>query len=448
LILDNIACADVHSYLETLPEESVDLVVTSPPYWGLRDYGVEGQVWGGDPDCDHAWGEPLDHGNRGTRGGSGSDPKELAFAGTSSSGTVCATCGAWRGCLGLEPHPQQYITHLATIFDLIFKILKKTGSAYLNLGDTYYSSSGWNKPVSDETSTLEGGKMHRGPLSRRGHESNWLQPKQLLLIPSRVAVALQERGWILRNDIIWHKPNHMPSSVKDRLTNSYEHVYHFVKSKKYWYDLDAIRVPHKYLDQPPGNKIIEPTRTPAAQWNPSKRARPSRQQSFNPKGKNPGDTYHGKFSENETHEAFGSPRARTQRLKWANGSNAFGGDRGNRARTHDVKKLHRDGNGVYHPKGGNPGDFWNISTKPFREAHFATFPEALVERIVKSSCPEGGVVLDPFIGSGTTALVARKLNRHYLGCDLNQEYVDMANKRLMKIPERLERFIQKSGVLK
>ncbi|GAI31025.1 unnamed protein product, partial [marine sediment metagenome] len=164
----------------------------------------------------------------------------------------CSKCGAWYGQLGLEPHPNMYIDHLVMICREIRRVLKKSGSFYLNLGDTYCGSGcGTNDYRTEKSKSIQGiGKNKNlyktgGISAKLKYDSCWLQPKQLMLMSSRVAIALQDDGWILRNDIIWHKPNPMPSSVKDRLNNTFEHVFHFVKSKKYYYDLDAIRIPHK-----------------------------------------------------------------------------------------------------------------------------------------------------------------------------------------------------------
>lgn len=184
-------CGDCVEAMKTLQDATVDMVMFSPPYWGLRDYGIEGQI-------------------------------------------------------GLEPHPSEWIGKMVSVCKEIRRVLKKSGSMYLNVGDTYYGQHGHDK-----------GKLRFGKpnVPYKGHsypeinfsnlKSNWLQPKQLLGMPWRLAIALQEESWILRNAIVWHKPNPMPSSVKDRLNNTYEFIFHFVKNRRYYYDLDAIRQPHK-----------------------------------------------------------------------------------------------------------------------------------------------------------------------------------------------------------
>ena len=194
-LLGKIHSADAGKFIGKLPDRSIDFVMTSPPYWGLRDYGVKGQI-------------------------------------------------------GLEKHPQEYIDKLVSLFSDLRRVLKPHGSLFLNLGDTYCSMKG-------SCVNAGGGKCSipqpayrqlarkKNPNRMLRQDGGWLQPKQLLMIPSRIAIAMQQDGWVLRNDIIWYKPNGLPSSVKDRLTNRYEHVFHFVKSRRYYYDLDAIRIPHK-----------------------------------------------------------------------------------------------------------------------------------------------------------------------------------------------------------
>jgi DNA modification methylase len=202
----------------------------------------------------------------------------------------------------------------------------------------------------------------------------------LALIPSRVAIALQDDGWILRNDICWYKPNGLPSSVKDRLTNRWEHIFHFVKQKKYYYDLDAIREPLKA-------STIKRIRN---------RVR--------------------------LHERTGRPFTEKSKYFTADcsqfGANGF----------LSGKSLGK----LLDFKGGNPGDFWSISVKPLSMCHFAVYPEELCIKPIKSSCPPGGIVFDMFAGSGTTLAVAKKLGRRFIGCELNPNYVRLAEKRLKK----------------
>lgn len=232
-----------------LDDNSIDVVITSPPYWGLRDYGVK-SIFGGDPNCKHDFSEydaKLLHENRQNLDGGtiGNDKfrKKLHGFGNAKAG-FCSKCDAWYGQLGLEPHPQMFIDHLVMICREIKRVLKKSGSFYLNLGDTYGShtskrSGQFGKEIKEGFDDIFTQKR-----TKIGFSDDFIMEKNLLMIPSRVVIALQDDGWILRNDIIWHKPNPMPSSCKDRLNTTFEHVFHFVRSRKYYYDLDAIREPH------------------------------------------------------------------------------------------------------------------------------------------------------------------------------------------------------------
>jgi site-specific DNA-methyltransferase (adenine-specific) len=227
-------CLDL---LKEMPDESIDVVVTSPPYWALRDYGSEPVVWGGDPGCTHSW---EDH-TEPARGGVG----ETANVGANKDGEAnnrghptttqyCTKCGAWRGQLGLEPSPYEYIDHLITIFDEVKRVLKPTGACWVNIGDTYstFSNAGLHGNLDNPKSAdgLEVGNNLKKNIARYGFPS-----KTLIQIPSRFAIAMTDRGWILRNEIIWQKANCMPTSVKDRFTVDFEKFYFFTKSPKYYF---------------------------------------------------------------------------------------------------------------------------------------------------------------------------------------------------------------------
>lgn len=285
--------------------------MTSPPYWRLRDYGVDGQM-------------------------------------------------------GLEPDFHEYIQRIAEISKEVWRVLRKDGSCYLNLGDTYGGSCAGRGDVGLFQNHRR--KKVAESMYSTAKPQRKIRPKCLLGIPWRIALALIDDGWILRNDIIWHKPNSMPSSAKDRLTNTYEHVFHFVKSKKYYYNLDAIRVPHetRYLDSISTRKYV-------------------------------------------AHE----PR-HFQLLSMGIG---HGG--------HTGKTIRHD-----HPLGKNPGDLWQINTKPHPFVHFAVYPEELCVRPILASSRIGDIVLDPFMGSGTTGVVAKILSRNFIGIDIKKEYVEIARKRL------------------
>lgn len=323
--------------LKTLPDQSVYCVVTSPPYWGLRDYGEETlSIWGGDPECEHEWREY-------TRPAGGGHPSDTAQVGNTkrdvqriygAKAAFCIHCGAWRGQIGLEPTPDMYIEHLVGVFREIRRVLRDDGTVWLNLGDSYVGG---------------------GRVGNKG-----LKPKDLVGIPWRVAFALQADGWYLRSDIIWAKPNAMPESVKDRCTKAHEYIFLLAKSRKYYYDAEAIR-----------------------------------EENSNPRRKN-----------------------------YTAGSRSRGinPDRND----NDLWKRSKD----FKSNGRNKRSVWTVPTKPYPEAHFATYPEELINPCILAGCPRGGIVLDPFFGSGTTGVVALKNGRDFIGIELNPEYIELAEKRL------------------
>ncbi len=294
--------------MRTLPDQSINCCVTSPPYFGLRDYGQDGQI-------------------------------------------------------GLEETPEAFVARLVDVFREVKRVLKDDGTLWLNLGDSYAGSgkganpdgtvhhSALNAKQGTHKGTIEGNKK-----PQKAHEIG-LKPKDLIGIPWMVAFALRADGWYLRQDIIWHKPNPMPESVTDRCTKSHEYIFLLSKSKQYYYDHEAIK-----------QESIEPVRV---------------------REKNNGES------------------AVDTKMR------GHGGNCGN------------DGM-------ANKRSVWTVTTKPFKEAHFATYPEDLIVDCIKAGCPDGGIVLDPFMGAGTTALVARKLNRLYVGFELNPEYIRIAKNRIQK----------------
>lgn len=541
-MLGRIHCADAATFISKLPDESIDFVMTSPPYWGLRDYGVEGQI-------------------------------------------------------GLERHPQEYIDRLVVVFHDLKRVLKPHGSFYLNLGDTYCSMKGscFNAGGSARSIPQAAYKQLAGaanPNRMLKADGRWLQPKQLLMIPTRMAVALQEDGWILRNDIIWYKPNGLPNGVKDRLVNKYEHVFHFVKIRRYYYNLDAIRVPHMTGNPPeknPGDVVAARGKSAGLRKIGAMRSPPDafKPVTFHPLGTDPSNLVqvNGQLFPRGQNPAcrYGSHRNKWTRWRKAEeGVNSFGCRKADKPRTinacgknpgdiyvgdeetfefwkaavlDEYARIGRIGpkrfsgkhelveegaasfrallnsgrarNAVYaiiegspvsdelkqrlknwwHDHGGhwlgrNPGDFWEISTRPFPEAHFAVYPEELCVRPILSSCPalvckacgktptpvvrrpacgnvgdwrsrvkergmpvaravahragdhaglpgrsrerqaagcrscgchapfQSGIVFDPFAGAGTTLVMAKKLGRRWLGCDLNPKYLQIARRRL------------------
>ena len=404
--IDTIIQGDALTRLKELPSESVDCCITSPPYFGLRDYGVEGQI-------------------------------------------------------GLEESPEAYVSKLVEVFREVRRVLKKEGTLWLNLGDSYAGSWGnsGHRPELDHTSSYQRGKkteyFSRGGWDQRrevppNQKVAGCKPKDLIGIPWTVAFALRADGWWLRSDIIWHKPNCMPESCKDRPTKSHEYMFLLSKSKKYYYDAEVI------------SEDAINTKMP---------------------GKNMRDT----------RETYGPQN---------------GGNSGLR----DLKQRYKNGDW---PTKRNKRTVWTVATKPFAEAHFATFPPALIEPCIlagtseRGVCPECGkawvrqikstggrdwhndkmvskgipgeilgdggykrgqsatqlndtkqhvtigwlpscqcsrdpvpaVVIDPFFGAGTTGLVAKKLGRHYIGIELNEAYIGMAQKRIAAAPMRLDNWM-------
>lgn len=278
VLRNQVICDDALSALRKMPADIVDVIVTSPPYFGQRDYGHPNQ-------------------------------------------------------LGIEKTPEDYIKKLVGILTECNRVLKGSGTLWLNLGDKY----------------------------QRG---------QLLGMPWRVALALQASGWILRSDIIWHKPNAMPSSVKNRLTTDHEYLFMFSKSTAYYFDADAIREPHV---------------------------------TFTEKSRMMGGRNH-----------FGK-----------RGSTPENGKNGGSPNLHNARWDQ-----AFHPKGRNKRTVWEIPLSKFPEAHFAVYPEKLVLPCILAGSKEGGLVLDPFLGSGTTAVVALKERRCYIGIDCNEEYCHLARDRI------------------
>ncbi len=446
---------DCLEVLKTLQKESIDLVVTSPPYWNLRDYRTEPVVFDGQPHCRHKWSietKSSDLRFRGKNSGVGNHANPEIWNGN-GKGYLCSICGAWKGQLGQEPSPELFIKHLLDVFDLVKPILKNTGSVFINLADTY-SNSGSNS----QTHHASFGKLTESGYKTKGHRAKGLPSKCLCLIPERFALGMIERGWIIRNKIVWHKPNHVPESVKDRLTKSYELIYHFVKQKKYYYNLNGIREPHKesskervlravsnshkYAGTPYGGGINKPRpnrRTkilsdqaeifgsPRARYHREHNTSVSQYQyserdylvvNLHPKGKNPGDMWE------IPEERADSLKIRTLKTKFDDtGLNAS-------SLTRSRDRYRSEGVPEGHPLGKNPGDLWSITTKPFKGAHFAVFPPDIPRKCIIAACPDNGVVLDPFAGSGTTLKAAKELGRKAIGIELNPEYGKIIQNRL------------------
>lgn len=391
--------------LSNISPESIDLIVTSPPYFGLRNYG-EGSVcvWDANPECEHDWSVQVGKGGRVKRE-QDVDPKfrrELRSNNPMQQiySYFCSKCGGWRGQLGSEPTLQLYLNHMLQITQGLHRVLKPSGSFYLNIGDSYSGSNG------------AGGDYGSGG-RREGQEGGYavgdsgVPRKSMCDVPHRLAIRMvDEQRWIKRNSVIWEKTNAMPSSVQDRFSCKYEYVFFFTKSPKYYFNLDAVRIPHQHPNEVAYRKQLR---------------RGRRYNSKDPyRGNMP---YGGKFTgmcESEA-EGFGSPRARNLRkqdnVPGRNNSTYKGFNERWRADTHEGR-------------GKNPGDVWHIPTKPNPLAHWAIFPERLVKPPILSSSPPLGVVLDPFGGSGTTAVAARELGRNSICVEVNQQFEPLWRQRL------------------
>jgi len=412
--LDKIICGDAIDVLKQIPDNSIDVIITSPPYWKLRDYGEETcKIWDGYPNCEHEWGYEISKKIRGSfenanvgSNKKGFQPKEL------KQGQFCKKCNAWYGQLGLEPHPQMYINHLIQIFHELKRVLKPTGSFWLNIGDTYCGGGVGQKDTGKAVYTANEFRKTQF----RDFDGKWLQPKQLMLIPSRVAIALQEDGWILRNDVIWRKLNPMPSSVEDRLNTTYEHLFHFVKNDKtiLWRHRKTKEWTHK---RPTDKSIVV---CPLCKG----------------KKKVIDNGYFGDI-EIECPECNGNGKVwiwkgfdyyydldliREEHSQAGIQRNKYG------MRRHYLAPWRNfDAGEFLHPLGKNPGDVFDIPTEPFSEAHFAIFPMALIDKPLRATLPKDGIVLDPFGGRGTVGRWCRKNWGHYIIIDINPKYCEMAD---------------------
>lgn len=287
--------------MRSLPDCSVQCAVTSPPYFGLRDYGNPRSVWGGQVDHCHDF----------------------------SDQNYCK-CGAWHGCFGLEPSLKQYVANSVEIYSEVFRLLKDDGTLWLNIGDSF------NAAGRSGQGTREGFKQGTNRASAIGADHvrascDELKPKDLLGVPWRVALALQEAGWYLRCDVIWHKPNCMTESAKDRPTRAHEYIFLLSKAERYYYDAEAVK--------------------------------------------------------ERSRQGSGEPRR-------------------------------------------NRRSVWEINSANFDGAHFATFPPELIEPCILAGSPVGGLILDPFNGSGTTGEASLLNGRNYLGLEISPEYCELSKPRL------------------
>jgi site-specific DNA-methyltransferase (cytosine-N4-specific) len=426
--------------LKQIPDNSIDTIITSPPYWGLRKYPDSANIiWDGDSNCEHEFEletqkDPMD------RGGSGiHDNPKKEFTGArcwemkSVKSGFCKKCGAWFGQLGLEPTLELYIKHLLQITAELKRVLKPTGVMFWNQGDSYIGSlQGYGvkdpnyKPTGfQDARTQEQYVSHyqRPPLA----DYKKLPPKCMALQNYRLILKMiDEQGWILRNSIIWHKPNHLPESCKDRFSRAYEPIFMLVKSKKYFFNLDAVREPLKSFTEQRKHdmeriikhgKFLNPVTLGYDSKflkNPSALAG-----SFNYRVREAKKGHFGKIGVKASEEEMKKYDNQGKLTK----HDIAVGRIGNFSYTDSLHEV------PYNLLGKNPGDVWTINTEPFPEAHFATFPTELVRRCIKAGCPENGIVLDPFVGSGTTIKVAIEERRYCIGIDVVEDYCKMAIKR-------------------
>lgn len=308
---DTIINRDALYALRELPEESVHCCVTSPPYYALRDYGLDMQI-------------------------------------------------------GREDTPEQYIDRLTEVFRELRRVLRSDGTLWLNIADTYCGTG--NKGYHADPKNPKG---RNGQQIARNNRVSGCKQKDLIGIPWLLAFALRADGWYLRSDIIWQKENPMPESVKDRCARCYEHIFLFSKSKKYFFDYKAISEP------------IAPATAERLK-----------------RGMKGGNKYGKPVPGQPQPQSINRPREHGE-IKDA-----------------DINPLR------------NKRDVWKINTVPFKGGHYAAYPPKLVETCLLAGCPEGGIVLDPFMGSGTTGMVASQMGRHFVGIELNPEYTELAYKRI------------------
>ena len=324
----NILVGDVRDQLRTLADDSIHCCVTSPPYWGLRDYGVEGQI-------------------------------------------------------GLEASPAEFIATMVEVFEEVRRVLRPDGTCWINMGDSYNGTNARSANVRDD-----------GSMSFRSAQSGTrypgLKPKDLCMMPHRLAIALQDAGWWVRQDIVWSKPNPMPESVTDRCTKSHEYIFLLSKSERYFIDPEGMKEPAVT------NDMRRPYGSPGAN-------------ALDPRGK----------------QGEGKMRSKAQSFK-RDGSKREQTIPGQAYGTHRPDREES----TYDTATRNRRSVWTMTAQPFKDAHFATFPPELPETCIKAGCPIGGTVLDPFFGAGTTGLVADRLQRDCIGIELNPAYAEIARKRI------------------
>lgn len=343
-----IYCGDAIEELQRIESGTVDCCVTSPPYYGLRDYGVQGQI-------------------------------------------------------GMENTPEEYINRLVDVFREVRRVLKDDGTLWVNIGDSYASDRGGTHQPAETIAGGEHGFTKNGSRVNRGRSDMYsptrnaraigLKDKDMIGIPWMLAFALREDGWYLRQDIIWHKPNPMPESVKDRCTKSHEYIFLLSKSKRYYFDSEAIR-----------EKAVSTDPRPSALVR-------AREKEYATKDRVNPDAYRKKGTK------FGGVK--------------YGDNAAQEFRTKSGKE--------YTPtRKRNKRDVWTVTTKPFKGAHFAVFPKDLIMPCIAAGSRKDGIVLDPFAGSGTTGVVSYEMGRRFIGIELNEEYCRLSEDRINGAQMRIE----------
>lgn len=416
----NESCFDTMTRMD---DNSIHCCITSPPYWGLRDYGTATWI-GGDKDCDHltprSKGEDIRNGDKqGTNAGSRPNTQ-----------SICHKCGAIRqdAQLGLEATPEEYVANMVAVFREVRRVLRPDGTLWLVLGDSY-AGSGVHAAHHANPGISQSPK--RG-CTNGVPVPEGLKPKDLVGIPWRVAFALQADGWYLRQDIIWHKPNPMPESVTDRPTKSHEYVFLLSKSgtAKLWVHRDkkysevVYELPepdYRWTDRETDEELAEAPADwkTATYYNKDTDEYELRYRRFNLwRGC---DYYYDNEAIKEPVKEVSLKRAE---YGW-HGKGDHG--QGNYAGLGHTDKM---GTRFCDPNGRNKRSVWTVATQSYPDAHFATYPEKLIEPCVLAGCPRGGVIYDPFMGSGTTGLVAKNHGRRFVGSDLNSKYCTMADRRV------------------
>ena len=423
-----VLTGDCREILATLPDESVHCVITSPPYWGLRDYHVEPSVWGGVAACPHEWED--ESGYQGHRGNRGQVPQTKHPAhidypqNTGQKQATCGVCGAWRGVLGLEPTPELHVEHIVEIFREVRRVLRKDGTLWLNYGDCYAGSPNGRSAAAVKALGNDDRTFRDKPF---GTAVGGLKPKDLVMMPARIALALQADGWWLRSEIVWAKPNPMPESITDRPTSSHEKMFLLTRSARYFYDAEAVRVPlarswDAVINGPVGrnNSSVAQSGVPEP----------------NPNGANLRNVWHiATHPYPDAHFATFPPALVEPCIKAGTSEKGVCGACGapwvrDVEMTEEYAKLLASGK-AWRDNTGKPDSFTNRQPSD----HPATVPTKHRTTGWSPSCKcaadtVSAVVLDVFGGSGTVGLVADRLGRDAILIELNPEYADMARARI------------------